>query len=262
MFSSFYRNNGMCMQKIKIQILAIICSVFFVGVIFAKDVRIKEVRFEENSVVVINGAVFTSTQIVFSKDEIVNDVEGGDTAGWIVTYHPKLKNMLFIKPTVLDSDTNMTVITNKHHYYFHITSNKALTVVPQQLTYAVKFIYPKSLMPNPGVKKPLQSHNNEKSKISASINKYYSFNGSELLKPLHVFDDGQFTFFEFEKNQAIPAIFAIDDKRGKESVTNIRKEGNYIVVQRLAPQFTLRHGALVASIFNDIEIMRLKCKQV
>ncbi|MDF1931652.1 hypothetical protein PGH45_18525 [Legionella pneumophila] len=40
----------------------------------------------------------------------------------------------------------------------------------------------------------------------------------------------------------------MDDKQGKESTVNTRREGKYIVVQRLAPQFTLRQGCLSASV--------------
>ncbi len=76
--------------------------------------------------------------------------------------------------------------------------------------------------------------------------------------PLHVFDDGTFTYFELRKNQAVPAIFAVDDSQGKEAVVNSRREGNYMVVQRLAPQFTLRNGGTVASVFNSNEILRIK----
>ncbi|WP_265183000.1 TrbG/VirB9 family P-type conjugative transfer protein [Legionella pneumophila] len=34
--------------------------------------------------------------------------------------------MIFIKPTMFDSKTNMTVITNQRAYYFSLTSAKKL----------------------------------------------------------------------------------------------------------------------------------------
>jgi type IV secretion system protein VirB9 len=54
------------------------------------------------------------------------------------------------------------------------------------------------------------------------------------------------------------AIFAVDDKSGKESTVNIRREGRYLVVQRTAPQFTLRLGKLSTSVFNTAEITRIQ----
>jgi type IV secretion system protein VirB9 len=55
----------------------------------------------------------------------------------------------------------------------------------------------------------------------------------------------------------LPAIFAVDDKNGKEATVNTRRLGKYLVVQRLAPQFTLRLGALTTSVFNTQEINRI-----
>ena len=75
--------------------------------------------------------------------------------------------------------------------------------------------------------------------------------------PKHVFDDGQFTYFELSNNGAVPAIFAVDDKSGKESTVNVRRQGKYLVVLRLAPQFTLRQGHLTTSVFNTCEINRI-----
>lgn len=216
------------------------------------DSRIKKVLYQDNNVVPIQGMTFTTTQIQFDDNEQVLDIEGGDSAAWMVTYHPELPNMLFVKPTLFNSNTNMTVITNRHAYYFHLTSNKKLEKNQNQSIYALKFVYPtpvKSLI---------------KSKVSPStvsqpkvVNAAYRFSGSPRLVPLHVFDDGQFTYFEFSTSGALPAIFAVDDKSGKEATVNTRHLGKYLVVQRLAPQFTLKQGGLTTSVFNTLEIVRI-----
>jgi type IV secretion system protein VirB9 len=106
------------------------------------DNRMKRVVFQENNVVPIQGMTFTTTQIQFGERERIMDIEGGDTAAWMVTYHPELPNIVFIKPTLFNSSTNMTIITNLHTYYFHLTSNKKLDKNPTQQTYALKFVYP------------------------------------------------------------------------------------------------------------------------
>ena len=72
------------------------------------DMRIKKVIFQENNVVPIHGITLTATQIQFGDNERVLDIEGGDSTAWMVTYHPDLANMLFIKPTMLKSRTNLT----------------------------------------------------------------------------------------------------------------------------------------------------------
>ena len=90
------------------------------------DKRILRVDYEDNNVTALQGKTFTATQITFSDHEEVLDVEGGDSAAWMVTYHTQLPNMVFIKPTLLGSESNLTIVTNKHSYYFHLASNKTL----------------------------------------------------------------------------------------------------------------------------------------
>ena len=214
------------------------------------DARIKKVMFQDNNVIPVHGMTFTTTQIQFGDNERVLDIEGGDSTAWMVTYHPELANMLFIKPTIFNSSTNMTVITNRHAYYFHLTSNKKLEQTATQQTYALKFVYPA----------PVTSRVKSRPPIPAQpkvLNTAYRFSGSPQLVPLHVFDDGQFTYFEISANGAVPAIFAVDDKSGKESTVNTRRQGKYLVVQRIAPQFTLRQGGLSTSVFNAREINRI-----
>ena len=228
----------------------------------SKDTRVKIVPYQEDNVVPIQGRTFTTTQIIFSSDEYVKGVEGGDSAGWIIDYKDKLPNMIFIKPTVFDSNSNMTVVTNKHSYYFKVKSNKSLNEGERNVTYAIRFIYPEeerarlnARLKEKAVKKGAVLN---ASRNPNAYNWNYRFSGSKQIMPLHVFDDGRFTYFELRKNQAVPAIFAVDDKEGKEAVVNLRREGNYMVVQRLAPQFTLRYGGTVASVFNGNEIYRIR----
>jgi type IV secretion system protein VirB9 len=217
-----------------------------------QDRRIREVVFKEHDVVPLVGHVFTTTEIRFSPSEKVVDMEGGDTAAWMVTYHEEVPNTVFVKPTLLGSKTNLTIITNLHHYYFALTSHKALE--GERNIYALQFIYPqkeiparKNVKPSPVKPRPL--------------NTAYRFSGSPELVPLHVFDDGRFTYFELSEKGAIPAIFAVDDKSGKDATVNTRRQGKYLVVQRIAPQFTLRLGGLVTSIFNTPEINRIQAQR-
>jgi type IV secretion system protein VirB9 len=226
---------------------------------YPTDNRVKQVAFQDNNVVTVAANTFTATQILFSRDESILAVEGGDTAGWMVTYHDNLPNMLFIKPTLLNSNTNMTVVTNKHQYYFHVKSNASLAVPSTEQLYALKFNYPEeerrkleAIQKAEHLKAKENQHKNAK-----VFNWNYRFSGNTQVRPQHIYDDGTFTYFELAKNQPVPAIFAVDERQGKESMVNTRRQGNVLVVQRLAPQFTLRHGGLVASVFNSNEIARI-----
>lgn len=221
-----------------------------------QDVRIKQVVYRDNDVVPVHGVPFTTTQIQFAEKEEVLDIEGGDTTAWMVTHHPELSNIVFIKPTSFDSNTNMTVITNKHAYYFHLKSSKQIESLREQQTYALKFSYPEN-KPRPNI----NTHRAAPPLQPKVVNAAYRFSGSPHLVPKHVFDDGQFTYFELTNTGSVPAIFAVDNANGKESTVNTRREGKYIVVHRLAPQFTLRQGRLTTSVFNTQEINRIAAKR-
>lgn len=229
---------------------------------FSGDKRITRVAYQDNNVIPIKGQTFTSTQIVFGANERILDVEGGDRDGWIVTYQKNLPNMLFIKPTILGSNSNITVVTTRHTYYFHVLSNAHLNG-HEKATYAIKFFYPEDTRQQ--LKATLEAQRRHKaatlhaSKHPKTYNWNYSFNGARDIMPVHVFDDGVFTYFEMRPNQPMPAVFIVDNKQGEEAVVNMRRQGDLLVVQRTAPQFTLRMGkGQVASIFNNTEISRIK----
>ena len=225
------------------------------------DARIKVVSFVKNEVITLHALTFTATEIQFEKDETIESIQNGDVAAWTVDVEKNIPNILFVKPTIASSNTNMTVITNKRTYYFHLMSASSQASGASQETYAVKFIYP-------GEEKSRLLHrisldqSLHHSMVSFPRSPYqyhwdYSFHGARSIMPLHVFDDGKFTYMQLRSGQAIPAVFSVDTKSGDESVVNFRREGQYLVIHRIAPQFTLREGkSTVASIFNNLLIAR------
>lgn len=222
----------------------------------ATDVRIKVVPYEENNVVPVRATPFIATQIEFGKNEFIENIQNGDMTAWTVNVQPQLPYMLFIKPTILRSNTNLEVITNKHSYYFHLISSKQPTSKLGDQTYAIKFVYPKEVEAKLAHQLKLAREKHASminiAKNPQAYNWNYSFDGAKQLIPLHVFDDGRFTFMQLRTNQSLPAVFAVDERSGKESVVNFRMRGSYLVIERVAPQFTLRSGKEnIASIFNN-----------
>lgn len=233
-----------------------------------EDQRVMQVEYQKNNVVTIHGQAFVSTQIIFGSDETILDVQGGDEAGWTVHIDKVLPYILNIKPTLFNSDTNLAVVSSdskgdKRIYRFHLLMGNSTDKSEIRPTYAVEFVYP----------------DKEKSKLEATLNYLqrqketilnaskkpadyhwdYSFSGDKDIMPIHVFDDGQFTYLQLRSGQTVPAIFAVDNVAGEESVVNTRTEGDYLVIQQLAPQFTLRQGQYhVASIFNDEMIRKIR----
>lgn len=232
----------------------------------ASDHRIEVVAYSGSNVVPIHGTTFTTTQITFGKNEIIENVQNGDLGAWTASISHDLPNMMFIKPTVNGSNTNMTVVTNKHTYYFHLTSNAKGHGNAENSTYAVHFIYPKAQ--EKVLARAMQARLRQKhAEISAfknpsAYNWDYSFSGDGRIMPIHVFDDGEFTYMQLQPNQPVPAIFAVTSSNGKESVVNDRQDGQYIVVEAVEPQFTLRLGkSQVASIFNNRLIAKLRAEK-
>lgn len=228
----------------------------------ATDHRIRVVNYQPDNVVLMNAKTFTVMQIVFGNDEVIENVQGGDFSAWSLNIPKDLDipkdstNMMFLKPTIADSNTNMIVLTNKHMYYFHLISHSNETPTD---TYALHFIYPNEEHTGIASFNPTQKHILNASDQPQNYNWDYSFSGARSIMPLHIFDDGRFTYLQLQPRQVVPAIFAVDNRSGKEAVVNYRREGDYLIVQQLSPQFTLRADRYhVASVFNNKRIQQLK----
>ena len=222
--------------------------------------HIEAVNFVPDDIVPIYGKPFYTTLITFGEDEIIQSVSSGDMAAWMSSSINGKPNLLLLKPTAEHSNTNMTVVTNQHTYFF--TLHALAKDAKQVPTYAVKFKYPQKIAAQ------LKARNDYKAKQAAALlsapthpqgyNWHYSFNGDKSIMPIHVFDDGTFTYFEFNEHTPQPALFAVDNRQGAEAVVNVRRKGRYVIAQRIAPQFTLREGRYhVASIFNQSAISKL-----
>ncbi len=78
----------------------------------------------------------------------------------------------------------------------------------------------------------------------------YTITGEDSLYPVKIFDDGEFTYFEFPRTSKMPAIFAVDSN-GFESIVNFRIVGEYLIVEEVSGKFTLRNGADIVCVFNE-----------
>jgi len=230
-----------------------------------QDKRLYRVAYEAYNVIPLHGEVLKTTQIVFGADEHIIIADIGDATYWGWKVHQVSPNILSIKPTRYPSNTNMNIVTRdgsgkERFYYFHLTSSKEDN--HETPIYSVHFYYPKLIAAEKKAaakaKALLNAAHINPSRHPNHYNWDYSYHGSYNLRPVRVFDDGTFTYIQFQRNKPIPAIFAVDNAKGSESVVNYRKVGQYVVIQQVAPQFTLRDGKHdVASIFNRRYIQQL-----
>lgn len=211
------------------------------------DKRIEVVAYDADNVVPVKLNLMTATQFILNPDEHVLDVQTGDSAAWKFDNKNEPPFMFFLTPKIAGSNTNATVVTDKRLYYFHLYSSPDSNA--NYSTYAVRFIYPEEEKARMLAE---QAATLNLSKDPSAYNWHYSYSGDRSILPLHVFDDGNFTYLQLRPGQPVPAIFAVDNAKGEESVVNFRRQGDYLVITRIAPQFTLRNGNYaVVSIFSD-----------
>jgi len=211
------------------------------------DERIRSVVFEKDNVVFLEGTMGVSTMIVFDDEETIATVAMGDSLSWQAV-PDQSKHYLFIKPLERDAVTNMNVVTTKRIYNFVLRTGRP---GGPGAVYKLRFVYPE---------KDADARLLAKAKDMAAmptlaalkqhpelINFDYGFKGSVLNKPGAVFDDGTKTYFRFAGD--VPGIFLVMPGAA-ETLINYRREGDIIVVDQVAAQWTLRNGDEATCVFN------------
>lgn len=209
------------------------------------DRRVTVVTYRANDVVRINATYGISTMIIFGDGEKFETIALGDTESWQVVPTDK-GNILFVKPVAKNASTNLNVVTNKRIYYFELFDHDQ---AEQKKVFGIRFVFPEDKI-NDELRAEAEmraSYPNISNIDRANINLDYSFAGSAELRPIKVFDDGNKTFFQFAKKT--PAIFGVNSDY-TETLKNFRKEGEYVVVDGVSSQFTLRDGNVHTCIFN------------
>jgi len=186
-----------------------------------------------------------------ANSEVITEVAIGNSDAWLWKISDS-KNRLYLKPVEDNANTNMTVKTSLGRIYnFELLAHTPSGPDDPNLIFAVKFVYPddtdKNILEFP--KAPVSDIPDMRNLSIYNFN--YDFTGEQTIAPLKVFDNGEFTYLQFaNKSAELPAIFAVDSG-GFESLVNFRVAGDYIVVERVSSQFTLRNGSDIACIYNN-----------
>ena len=186
--------------------------------------------------------------IEFEEGETIGTISMGNPSLWLFE---SLGNRLFLKPIGEDgSETNMTVITSKKVYHFELMAREAKGIADKNLIFVVKFVYPDEKEKNIVEFAKTSASDEPDLRDLSKFNFNYQYTGEKNIAPSKVFDNGQFTYFQFSsKNAEIPAIFIVDAD-GFEALVNYRVTGDYIVVERVGAQFTLRNGSEIVCVYN------------
>ncbi|PLU74937.1 conjugal transfer protein TrbG, partial [Sinorhizobium medicae] len=209
------------------------------------DSRVTSVVYQSNNVVKVSATYGISTMLIFDEDEKFETISLGDTDSWQVAPSEK-GNILFVKPIAKNVATNMNVVTSKRIYFLELNDHASSD---GKQVFGIRFVYPEKDL-NAALRKEAEyraAYPNVSNVDKANVNIDYSFSGDPALRPLVIFDDGKKTFFKF--GSRVPAIFAVQADFS-ETLRNFRKEGEYIVVDGVATQYTLREGNQWTCIFN------------
>lgn len=218
----------------------------------ATDSRIRTVRYSPNEVYQFIGHYGYQSTIEFEEEEKILTVSVGDSLAWML--NPS-GNRLFLKPIEQNALTNMTVITDKRSYLFELHASETDSIRDSNMVFVLRFIYPQNdqgavdftqFEPMPDIEREPERFNFN-----------YTLRGSEYISPIRIFDDGEFTYFEFrDMNTEVPAFFTVDPT-GNEALVNFRTRGSYIVVEQVVPMFTLRRGPDIVCVYNERMPMRI-----
>lgn len=222
------------------------------------DHRVRTIIYQPDQVYRYTGFYHYETSIEFAPDEQILTISMGDSTAWML--NPS-GFRLFLKPIEQDATTNMTLITNKRVYLFELHARETDDIDDPNLMFIMRFLYPNEAATGGGGRRGSSDDGTSFSKYLDSVpdplsdlgkyNLNYTISGTDLIAPIRIFDDGQFTYFQFRnKNADLPAFYMVNDDNS-EALINFRTRGDYIVVERVAKRFTLRHGNLIACVFNE-----------
>jgi len=221
------------------------------------DSRIRTVVYNPRDVIRITGHYGYQTLVQFANYEEIKNISIGDSLAWQVVRPKEQHNLLFVKPIENNAQTNLTVVTilpsqtgngtiEQRIYNFALEARKTTSANDPNQAWTIQFEAAQAATQrNAVIGRPGIGNNGD----PTGWNFNYTFAGDKAQVPVKVFDNGEFTYFQFDKDTDTPAIFLVAKDRS-ESLVNSVRQGDYLVVHRRGRQFTLRNGNLVTCIFN------------
>lgn len=219
----------------------------------ADDRLVKHV-YNDSEVVRIDGKAGVQAAIAFGEGEAIENVAVGDSQAWQITPN-KRADLLFVKPLESTARTNMTVVTNRHTYFFDLIASPRSKPI-----YMLRFTYKDEAKPQPAAGPGLAGLNPMERALAtgdpmampedpASLNFAWKRSGSQRLLPARVYDDGDSTYLLWPEKASVPAILVQNDK-GQEGPVNYAVRGSTIVIADVPHKIILRSGKATAELQN------------
>lgn len=206
-------------------------------------------EYAKDQIYPVRTALGLSTQIELSEYEKVLDYSVGLTTGWDVV---RRDNVFYVRPKVLDADTNLMVRTSKRSYIFELkvvatdwaTLDQAKSNGAQ---YKVAFTYPGQ---SEGVIEP-DSEGYLSQRLDGNRAYHFAYDvkafkrGLGWLMPRTVYDDGKFTYIKIgtgkpSQTATFPVVFARETRNGEDMLVNSTIENGTIIVHGVHPYLIIR----------------------
>ena len=217
---------------------------------YGTEPRFRSWTYYPNTVFRHIGYYTRPTYIEFDTSESVTGISVSKPNSW--DFVPN-GNRLYLKPIANDADTTATITTNMRTYFFELHAKEPNGPFDPNVLFFVKFRYPQT---SKGKDKDSAEHTIFEYNVSSLpdlsrpelFNFNYTMSGDDVISPIAVFDNGKFTYMKFK--DVMPAVFSVDSD-GYEGIINFRIEGDYMVIEKVNPLFTLRNGFATVCVFNE-----------
>lgn len=216
----------------------------------AEDSRLVTRAYDANEVVRIEGRLGVQAVIGFAENEHIENVAVGDAEKWQITPN-KRANLLFVKPLAANARTNLTVVSDRHTYFFDLIASARGKPV-----YMLRFTYPEDeQLAAKEAAAPAGLTDAERAALAAAptdpamLNFAWDKRGAQKLIPARVYDDGQATYLLWGERQEVPAIL-VKNEKGEEGPVNYAVRGATIVIDSVPGLIVLRSGKAAATLEN------------
>ena len=217
----------------------------------ARDSRILTAEYHPDQVYRIRSQIGRAVMVQLEADERLSGDAAlgmGDADAWKVAVRG---NNIIFKPQAASPQTNMLLSTNKRSYAFSLTMGAGKA--NQAATYILRFTYPDSInrQQTLAAEKQAQAMSVLQQAGSGADGRntdYWAY-GHRALAPTAAWDNGRFTYLQFNNGKGLPVVYKIMPD-GTETLLNSHLEGDTVVIHETAKKFVLRLGKSVLAIEN------------
>jgi type IV secretion system protein VirB9 len=194
------------------------------------DARVRSVLYNPVDVIRLDTQLRVNTAIELGAAERIESVLLGDSEAFEVEVLSN-RSTVSVKPLISGAETNMTIYTGRRSITMALSEGQA-----RNPTYRLVLRYPES-----GTGRTTRS-----APTSGFRDIGYAWSGDESLRPVHIWNDGQATWFAFAPGLR-PSIFGVD-ATGREVTLNSGTRGSIVRISGIRTAYSIRIGIQVLCI--------------